>query len=162
MKSKFTCLHFQAYDHMTTMNDNLEDKWCTCLRRQMTNDAHFWDNIHQMNYDIYRLITFNQNNKQSYISIQHQNKKPTPPLFGISPKYEELDLSLLYLIPKLRKCPYKQRVYCWVCQVLNETHFQVINIYSISRQNWLQSYILHIVTWNVLLFFFLGTYVLIV
>ena len=58
----------------------------------------------------------------------------------ISPKYEELDLSLLYWIPKLRKCPYKQRVYCWVCQVLNETHFQVINIYSISRQNRLQSY----------------------
>jgi phage FluMu protein Com len=35
---------------------------------------------------------------------------------------------------------WKQRVYCWVCQVLNETHFQVINIYSISRQNRLQSY----------------------
>jgi hypothetical protein len=51
MKSKCTCLHLQAYDHMTTMDDNLEDKWCTCLRRQTTNDAHFWDNKHQMNYD---------------------------------------------------------------------------------------------------------------
>ena len=51
MKSKCTGLHLQAYDHMTTMDDNLEDKWCTCLRRQTTNDVHFWDNKHQMNYD---------------------------------------------------------------------------------------------------------------
>ena len=36
---------------MTTMDDDLEDKWCTCLRRQTTNDAHFWDNKHQMNDD---------------------------------------------------------------------------------------------------------------
>jgi hypothetical protein len=63
MKSKCKCLHLQAYDHMTTMDDNLEandahvwdDKrqmmhilrqqtpnelWCTCLRRQTPNDAH--------------------------------------------------------------------------------------------------------------------------
>ena len=51
MKSKCTCLHLQAYDHMTTMDDNLEEKWCTCLRRQTTNDAHFWANKHQMNFD---------------------------------------------------------------------------------------------------------------
>ena len=51
MKSKCTCLHLQAYDHMTTMDDNLEDKWCTYLRRQTTKDAHIWDNKHQMNYD---------------------------------------------------------------------------------------------------------------
>ena len=50
MKSKCTCLHLQAYDHMTTMDDDLEDKWCTCLRWQTTNDSHFWDNKHQMNF----------------------------------------------------------------------------------------------------------------
>ena len=33
------------------MDDNLEDKWCTYLRRQTTKDAHFWDNKHQMNFD---------------------------------------------------------------------------------------------------------------
>jgi hypothetical protein len=33
-----------------------------------------WLNVSVIS-DIYRLITFNQNNKQSYISIQHQNKK---------------------------------------------------------------------------------------
>jgi hypothetical protein len=34
MKSKCTFPHLQAYDDMTTMDDNLEDKWCTCLRQQ--------------------------------------------------------------------------------------------------------------------------------
>jgi hypothetical protein len=51
MKSKCTCPHLQAYGDMTTMDDNLEDKWCTCLRRQTTNDAPLWNNKHQINGD---------------------------------------------------------------------------------------------------------------
>jgi hypothetical protein len=37
--------HIQAYDHMTTMDDNLEDKWCTCWdnKHQMNGDPHVWD-----------------------------------------------------------------------------------------------------------------------
>jgi hypothetical protein len=50
-------------NHMTTMDDNLEDKWCTflrqqtpnelwctCLRRQTPNDAHVWDDKHEKYY----------------------------------------------------------------------------------------------------------------
>ena len=50
-------------------------------------------------------------------------------------KDEELDLPSLYWIPKLHKCPFKQRLYCWVCQMLHETSFQIINMYSIGSQN---------------------------
>ena len=48
-------------------------------------------------------------------------------MFGISTKDEELDLPSLYWIPKLHNC--------WVCQMLNETSFQIINMYSIGGQN---------------------------
>jgi hypothetical protein len=54
--------------------------------------------------------------------------------FGIWTKDEELDLPSLYWIPKLHKCPFKQ-LYCWVCQMLHETSFQIINMYSFSGQN---------------------------
>jgi hypothetical protein len=32
-------------------------------------------------------------------------------------------------------CPYKTALYYWICQMLYETSFQIINIYSISSQN---------------------------
>jgi len=54
--------------------------------------------------------------------------------FGISTKDEELDLPSLYWIPKLHKCPFKQR-YIWVCHMLHETSFQIINMYSIGGRN---------------------------
>ncbi len=53
--------------------------------------------------------------------------------FGFSTKDEELDLPSLYWIPKLHERPFKQR---YICQILHETSFQVINMYSISGQNW--------------------------
>jgi hypothetical protein len=31
-------------------------------------------------------------------------------------------------------------LYCWVCQMLHETSFQIINLYSINGQNWKQSH----------------------
>ena len=30
---------------------------------------------------------------------------------------------------------FQTALYCWVCQMLHETYFQVINMYSISLQN---------------------------
>ena len=48
--------------------------------------------------------------------------------FGISTKDEELDLPLLYWISKLHKCRYI------TCQMLHETSFQIINIYSTRGQ----------------------------
>jgi hypothetical protein len=50
--------------------------------------------------------------------------------FGISTKDEELDLPSLYWIPKLQTA-----LYCWVCQMLHETSFQIINMYSIGSQH---------------------------
>ena len=50
--------------------------------------------------------------------------------FVISTTDEELDLPLLYWIPKLHKCPRLQTtLYCWVCQMLHETSFQYINLF---------------------------------
>ena len=54
--------------------------------------------------------------------------------FGISTKDEELDLPLLYWISKLHKCPYKHRWRYITCQMLHETSFQIINIYSTRGQ----------------------------
>ena len=51
--------------------------------------------------------------------------------FGISTKDEELDLPSLYWI----QVSFQTALYCWVCQMLQETSFQIINFYSISRQN---------------------------
>ena len=53
--------------------------------------------------------------------------------FGISTKDEELDLPSLYWIPT--QVPFQTALYCWVCQMLHETSFQIINMYSISSQN---------------------------
>jgi hypothetical protein len=53
--------------------------------------------------------------------------------FGISTKDEELDLPSLYWIPT--QVPFQTALYCWVCQMLHETSFQIINIYSIGGQN---------------------------
>jgi hypothetical protein len=49
-------------------------------------------------------------------------------------KDEELDLPLLYWISKLHKCPYKHRCRYITCQMLHETSFQIINIYSTRGQ----------------------------
>ena len=57
--------------------------------------------------------------------------------FGISTKDEELDISSLYWIPKLQKCPFKQR---YIAGLHNETSFRIINMYSISSQKRVQSY----------------------
>jgi hypothetical protein len=56
--------------------------------------------------------------------------------FGISTKDEELDLPSLYWVPKLHERPFKQHYIVCVCQILHETSFQVINMHSISGQNW--------------------------
>ena len=56
--------------------------------------------------------------------------------FGISTNDEELDLPSLYWIPKLHKCPFKQRYFARVCQMLHENSFQIVNMYSIGGQNW--------------------------
>jgi hypothetical protein len=55
--------------------------------------------------------------------------------FGISTNDEELDLPSLYWIPKLHKCPFKQRYFARVCQMLHENSFQIVNMYSIGGQN---------------------------
>ena len=57
--------------------------------------------------------------------------------FGISTKDEELDISSLYWIPKLQKCPFKQR---YIAGLPHETSFRIINMYSISSQKRVQSY----------------------
>jgi hypothetical protein len=49
--------------------------------------------------------------------------------FGISTKDEELVLPSLYWIPKLHKCPLKQRY------IAGSTKCQIINMYSIGGHN---------------------------
>jgi len=55
--------------------------------------------------------------------------------FGISAKDEELDLPSLYWIPKIHRCPFKQRYIAGSSEMLHETSFQIINMYSIGGQN---------------------------
>ena len=50
--------------------------------------------------------------------------------FGISTKDEELDI--LYRITQVS---FQTALYCWVSQMLHETSFQIINMYSIGGQN---------------------------
>jgi len=55
--------------------------------------------------------------------------------FGISTKDEELVLPSLYWIPKLHKCPLKQRYIAGSAKCPHATSFQIINMYSIGGQN---------------------------
>jgi len=54
--------------------------------------------------------------------------------FGISTKDEELDL-LSLLDSYITQVSFQTALYCWVCQMLHETSFQIINMYSIGFQN---------------------------
>jgi len=57
--------------------------------------------------------------------------------FGILTKDEVLDLPSLYWIYKVS---FQTALYCWLCQMLHETSFPIINMYSISGQIGLLSY----------------------
>jgi hypothetical protein len=54
--------------------------------------------------------------------------------FGISTNDEELDLSSLYWISKLHKCPFKQRYIAGSAKCSTKP-LQIINMYSSGSQN---------------------------
>jgi hypothetical protein len=56
--------------------------------------------------------------------------------FGMSTNDEELTGSPITLLDsEITQVSFQTALYCWVCQMLLETSFQIINMYSIGVQN---------------------------
>jgi len=60
--------------------------------------------------------------------------------FGISTKDEELDLPSLYRIPKLRKCPFKQRYIAWSAKCSTKPLSKLLTCILSAVKTELQSY----------------------
>ena len=57
--------------------------------------------------------------------------------FGMLTNDEELTGSPITLLDsEITQVFFQTALYCWVCQMLLETSFQIINMYSIGGQNW--------------------------
>ena len=111
----------------------LHDKYVIVPADKVPNNIVFVCKSHYIDCLIKELGIDNSLGNPTYTPTTHtkeqilDNHRSVVCSFGISTKDEELDLPSLYWIPKLHNC--------WVCQMLNETSFQIINMYSIGGQN---------------------------
>ena len=70
--------------------------------------------------------------KELGIDDSLDNPTCTPTTFT---KEELLDNHRSLLDFKITQVSFQTSLYCWVCQMLHETSFQIINMYSIGGQN---------------------------
>ena len=106
-------------------------------RRPLSNIAFVRKSHYRLNCLIKELGIDNSLGNPIYTSTILTKRKPWTTIvcfFGISTQDEdeELDLQLLYQIPKL----HKNSILLLVCHMLHETSFPIINIYSIGDRNW--------------------------
>ena len=108
----------------------LDDKYVIVSADKAPNNIVFECKSHYIDYLIKALGIHNSLGNPTYTPTTHTkeeilyNHRSMLCCFGISTNDEELDLPSQVF--------FQTTLYCWVCQMLHETSFQIINMYSIG------------------------------